>query len=50
MMGVMLQRWGVYAALVVLTALSAGCATGPNANPKDPLEPFNRKVSVFNDA
>ncbi|BDU54002.1 hypothetical protein LINBF2_22370 [Limnohabitans sp. INBF002] len=50
MIGVMLQRWGVYAALVVLTALSAGCATDPNANPKDPLEPFNRKVSVFNDA
>lgn len=50
MMGMNFQRWGVYAALVVLTALSAGCATGPNANPKDPLEPFNRKVATFNDA
>ncbi|GAA0844170.1 MAG: ABC transporter [Cupriavidus sp.] len=27
----------------------AGCATGPNANPADPLEPFNRGVSTFND-
>jgi phospholipid-binding lipoprotein MlaA len=30
-------------------ALVAGCATGPNANPADPLEPFNRGVSRFND-
>lgn len=28
----------------------AGCATGPDANPRDPLEPFNRGVSEFNDA
>nr|WP_152624028.1 VacJ family lipoprotein [Cupriavidus sp. IDO] len=26
-----------------------GCATGPTANPKDPLEPFNREVSRIND-
>lgn len=26
------------------------CATGPNANPRDPLEPFNRGVYGFNDA
>ncbi|MBV8271961.1 MAG: VacJ family lipoprotein [Cupriavidus sp.] len=33
-----------------LAALAlAGCATGPNANPADPLEPFNRGVSTFND-
>lgn len=30
-------------------ALISGCATGPNANPRDPLEPMNRKVSQFND-
>lgn len=30
-------------------ALVAGCATGPNANPADPLEPFNRGVFSFND-
>lgn len=28
----------------------AGCATGPNANPRDPLEPYNRAVFGFNDA
>jgi phospholipid-binding lipoprotein MlaA len=31
--------------LLVLT----GCATGPNANPRDPLEPYNRAMSSFND-
>jgi phospholipid-binding lipoprotein MlaA len=36
--------------LVVLCAVLSGCATGPNANPKDPLEPFNRNVTSFNDA
>jgi phospholipid-binding lipoprotein MlaA len=27
-----------------------GCATGPNANPRDPMEPFNRGVFGFNEA
>lgn len=36
--------------LAGLTALLAGCATGPDANPRDPLEPFNRGVYRFNDA
>ena len=35
---------------VLLVAAVAGCATGPDANPKDPLEPFNRKMFAFNDA
>ena len=26
-----------------------GCATGPNANPRDPFEPLNRSVMQFND-
>lgn len=30
--------------------LLAGCASGPNVHPQDPLEPFNRNVSAFNDA
>ena len=34
---------------VVMAALLCGCATGPNANPVDPLEPFNRGVTRFND-
>ena len=36
------------AAGLVLVLLQ-GCATGPNANPADPLEPFNRSVFNFND-
>jgi len=35
--------------LAVVLLLSA-CASGPNANPRDPLEPFNRGVYGFNDA
>ena len=30
--------------------LVQGCATGPNANPADPLEPFNRGVFGFNES
>jgi phospholipid-binding lipoprotein MlaA len=26
-----------------------GCASGPNANPRDPFEPFNRHVMQFNE-
>ncbi|MBT2325346.1 VacJ family lipoprotein [Variovorax paradoxus] len=40
-----LRRLGAVAFLVMAT----GCATGPNANPADPFEPFNRGVSRFND-
>ena len=31
-------------------AVLTGCATGPNVNPDDPLEPYNRSVTKFNDA
>ena len=34
----------------VVLAVLAGCATGPGKNPRDPLEPFNRDMSRFNDA
>ncbi len=33
----------------LLFALVAGCASGPQANPADPFEPFNRGVTRFND-
>ena len=33
---------------LALTLLS-GCATGPQANPNDPLEPLNRGVFAFNE-
>jgi phospholipid-binding lipoprotein MlaA len=32
-----------------LAFLVSGCATGSNANPKDPLEPMNRSIASFND-
>ncbi len=42
------MRIAVVAAILSLAL--AGCATGPNANPRDPLEPYNRTVFGFNDA
>lgn len=35
--------------LLVAVAALAGCATGPDADPRDPLEPWNRAVYKFND-
>lgn len=35
---------------LLLGVLLTGCATGPGANPADPLEPLNRSVYKFNDA
>ena len=35
--------------LLILSVLT-GCASGPQANPRDPWEPFNRGVYRFNDA
>jgi phospholipid-binding lipoprotein MlaA len=35
--------------LVLVSVLLQGCATGPAANPRDPIEPFNRGVYQFND-
>jgi phospholipid-binding lipoprotein MlaA len=37
------------ALLISLIALLAGCAGIPGPNPRDPLEPFNRKVASFNE-
>lgn len=34
---------------LLLAVALGGCATGPNANPRDPLEPVNRQVTAFND-
>lgn len=39
-------RWGRATALLALTAALAGCASGP---PHDPLEPYNRGMTEFND-
>lgn len=45
-----MQRGGLFAAVLAVAVLSTGCATGPNANPKDPLEPMNRSISRFNES
>lgn len=37
------------AAAALGVALMQGCASGPKANPADPLEPFNRSVYNFNE-
>lgn len=34
---------------VAVFGLLTGCASGPNANPQDPLEPLNRTVYRFNE-
>lgn len=44
------QRLTLGAALLTVALTLTACATGPNANPRDPLEPFNRGVYGFNDA
>jgi phospholipid-binding lipoprotein MlaA len=43
------HRWAARAAAASLLFALAGCATVPNPNPRDPFEPFNRKVSQFNE-
>lgn len=42
--------FALWSAALLLLSLLVGCATGPRANPSDPLEPFNRGVYQFNDA
>ncbi|VWC46513.1 MlaA family lipoprotein [Burkholderia lata] len=39
----------IIAATVAASAVLTGCATGPNRNPNDPLEPMNRAMYKFND-
>lgn len=43
------RRVGV-GALVLMTLVLAGCASGPRSSPNDPLEPYNRGMTQFNDA
>ena len=40
--------WPVLRLCAVLL-LAAGCATGPDRDPRDPLEPMNRAITRFND-
>jgi phospholipid-binding lipoprotein MlaA len=44
------RRFGRVLLAGLVLASAVGCATGPDANPRDPLEPLNRSVYKFNDA
>ena len=44
-----MNKTSFFAGLALMTVFLQGCATGPNANPADPLEPLNRAVFNFND-
>ena len=39
-----------FGAMCITLLVLGGCASGQTANPRDPLEPFNRGVYQFNDA
>lgn len=45
----MKKSTGWAGAAVLAVVLLQGCATGPGANPADPLEPFNRAMFGFNE-
>lgn len=36
--------------MALLATVLSACASGPDANPRDPLEPLNRTVSQFNES
>lgn len=42
-------RFCALATLALGAGTLAGCATGPTADPRDPLEPFNRSMTSFNE-
>ena len=44
-----LNRRGAWAVSSLLCLAITGCASGPQTNPRDPLESFNRGVFSFND-
>lgn len=49
MFSTMLQRLSRWLFLSAVVAIAAGCATRPDAHPKDPFESFNRGVHGFNE-
>lgn len=45
-----IARCAAYLPAIVGFCLISGCASGPTANPTDPLEPFNRSMYSFNES
>lgn len=43
------KKLSSWAAVALACTLLQGCASGPQANPADPLEPFNRSIYSFNE-
>jgi phospholipid-binding lipoprotein MlaA len=44
------QRASLRLALMTCAVVLVGCATGPQVDPRDPLEPYNRAMFQFNDS
>lgn len=44
-----IARYAVWLLSAIVFCIISGCASGPRANPTDPLEPFNRQMFAFND-
>ncbi len=44
-----IARCAVFLPAIIGFFLISGCASGPTANPTDPLEPFNRSIYTFNE-
>lgn len=45
-----IKKLSLLSGLSVMLVVIQGCATGPNANPADPMEPLNRAIFGFNDS
>ena len=44
-----IAKKAIFMSAILCFSMIFGCATNPNAHPHDPWEPFNRRVSAFND-
>lgn len=44
-----IARCAVLLPAIIAFSLISGCASGPTANPTDPIEPFNRSMYAFNE-
>jgi phospholipid-binding lipoprotein MlaA len=44
-----IARYATFTCATGIFAIISGCATGPQANPRDPLEPMNRQIFGFNE-